>query len=37
MEKDEKQSPWLKVLKLFAEFLVAAITAFITASCVRLF
>lgn len=34
MEKETK-SPWPKIIKLFLEFLIAAITAFFTASCVK--
>ena len=32
---DKTPSPWIKVAKLFLEFLIAAITAFFAASCVK--
>lgn len=32
---EDKKNPWPKVIKLFLEFLIAAITAFFAASCVR--
>lgn len=31
MEEKKNQSPWGKILKLFIEFVVAAVTAFATA------
>lgn len=35
MSTTEKKSPWPKIIKLFLEFLIAALTAFFASSCVR--
>lgn len=35
--KEKTGSKWLKIVKLFFEFVVAAITAWLAASCVKMF